>query len=850
MASNAFIDNRIRVQDYLNDKLQTESDLDGLGSLIESVEQQQELLRKQLEEANNTLRAATVASKEHEAALRSKAHSFQQEQDDLDQRLRDLTQSSTSDEAVKKFEASMEKLQKFDVSIGYMETLQEADNLGLEARKNIKQYPQYAISPYTGLRTLVTELKAAQPAAEGAAPHLIDHIEKRSNRLFEELKTAFSQDLAKTLSAMSWPEHELKLSEDLISRFSSQVELLLDLQEPDLKALSSSAYVSTILQQPPVLLPLEVITKPLELRFKYHFSGNRPTNRLDKPEYFLSNVLDILEAQSDFIVEYLQPLLDQRAQNTTQDLDILFTDSVSAFITALLPMIRSKILNLLPQIVDNANLLSHFMHELMKFDDTLRDTWGYTPASGALESWKGLTWEVLVTHSYFEAWLGVEQNFALSRYRTIIAAEDSGEIDYDTLEPGATKPTKGAVRVNDLLETTTDRYRPLSSFSQKLRFLIDIQIEIFDQYYNRLRDSLETYLALTTTIGRATMSDQKSDTLDLSGVAGLERLCRVLGSASYLEDKMSDWSEDVFFLELWGELVDRAQQNSNTNRSVARDLTTAQIVSKTSASLGNNGNADPDSDDHDENGALFDETASAYRRLRLRCESILVETLTSNVRSSLRSYIKLASWSSLSAPSSSPTPSPELDAALHLLTNQLPFLATVLSPAILRRITHQVCHAIQDFLWDRVLTRNTFSAAGAAQFTADIAAVCKAIDRAIRVDGESARSMRKLMDGLRLVGLPIRASGVKDRIEKAVEEEGEDDAWDLDNGEAGSEDVNSDDENSAKSNGDKIWGLWEVEKRLFKSNEEAREVLAEMDIGSLNESEARGIVEKRVEVGS
>lgn len=34
--------------------------------------------------------------------------------------------------------------------------------------------------------------------------------------------------------------------------------------------------------EPLVLLPLEVMVKPLELRFRYHFEGDRPTNRPDK----------------------------------------------------------------------------------------------------------------------------------------------------------------------------------------------------------------------------------------------------------------------------------------------------------------------------------------------------------------------------------------------------------------------------------------------------------------------------------------------------------------------------------------------------------------------------------------
>ena len=35
-------------------------------------------------------------------------------------------------------------------------------------------------------------------------------------------------------------------------------------------------------EEPLVLLPLEVMVKPLELRFRYHFDGDRPTNRPDK----------------------------------------------------------------------------------------------------------------------------------------------------------------------------------------------------------------------------------------------------------------------------------------------------------------------------------------------------------------------------------------------------------------------------------------------------------------------------------------------------------------------------------------------------------------------------------------
>ena len=34
-------------------------------------------------------------------------------------------------------------------------------------------------------------------------------------------------------------------------------------------------------------------------------------------------------------------------------------------------------------------------------------------------------------------------------------APDNGELDFDSVDPGSTKPTKAAIRVNDLLETVT-----------------------------------------------------------------------------------------------------------------------------------------------------------------------------------------------------------------------------------------------------------------------------------------------------------------------------------------------------------------------------------------------------------
>ena len=690
----------------------------------------------------------------------------------------------------------------------------------------------------------MTAVKAAQPAAEGAAPHLVDHVEQQAHALYESLKKGFESDLNKTLDQMKWPNKELTFTGDVVAKWTHQVETLLDLQEPDLRRQAVGNLSSSSTPDPTVLLPLEVMVKPLELRFRYHFFGDKPTSRVDKPEYFLSHILDLLDAHNDFMVEYMQPILDQRSRETDLD-DTMYTDATSEFITALLPMVSAKCLSLLPQISTNPSLLSHFIHELMSFDSSLRDSWAYTPAPQVLLDWKGLTWSMLTTHGYFEAWLNVEKNFALERYRSIRDSTESNELDFDSIGPGTSIPTKGAIRVNDLLETITDRYRLLSSFSQKLKFLIDIQLAIFDDYYQHLRESYQSYQVNSTIAGKLVQNAGRVDDpgTDVSGLKGLHRLSKIFGSAEYLERKMSDWSDDVFFLELWDELQDRARRNSGPGGSVGRDLSTKEVASRTSATIvaADGGGADAETGD----GALFDETESAYRGLRMLVENEMIEALRNNVRTALKPYTKISGWASISTTVSDVSqlsPSASLDAALQILSTQLGFLSSVLAAAPLRRITRQVCGAIQKEVLDNVIMRHSFSSAGVAQLRRDFMALETVIDSTIKTPGEVQRCMKRLGESLILLGLPIKAT------QKDGNEGPEYDGWDFEESEDAIEE--GDATPPEMSHNTKVWGLWEVEKLIFRSNESARGVLTALGLDSLSEADARTILKRRIELGS
>ncbi|RAL15465.1 RINT-1 family protein [Aspergillus homomorphus CBS 101889] len=819
---------RTRVEDYLNDKLQVSADLESLDSLLSSLRAQHELQRKQLAEAQEALSNATKASNDHAEATRQRAEAFNEQQEDIDRRLKTITGSDSSDDAAKRFEASIEKLRRLEISRGYMTVLKEAEELSKEALNHIKSDPRAALQSYTRLRSISRSLNEAQPAAEGAAPHLVDYVGKLVSALREQMKDNFSQRLQETMDRMKWPSKDLQFSDDVHGEWKENVELLLGLQIPELIGRASvSEHHCT---EPPVLLPLEVMVHPLELRFKYHFSGDKPTNRLDKPEYFLAHVTDLINNFGSFFASSLQPIFDEKAKQVGSDLEWNFYNASHAFITALLPVLRHKIATFLPQISTHPQLLSHFVHELMSFDNEVRESWNYLPDPYAAGDWKGMTWEVLTKQGWFDRWLQVEKDFALARYKEIVDNPDSGHIDYDGVELSSTKPTKAAIRVNDLLETITERYQPLSSFSQKLRFLIDIQITIFDQFHERLQSALEAYLAMTSTIGRTVQGAEGQASVE--GVAGLERLCRVFGSAEYLEKKMEDWSNEVFFVELWTELQERVRQNKDGGKNVAGSMSVADVASRTSQAVNNNRH-DGDQSAAPE-GALFDETASAYRRLRLRSESIITSTLTSNVRSALKPYSRVSTWTTLAATTPAPNgaplpPTSDLAPVLRTISAELSFLSRALGFAPLRRITRQVLLAIQTFMWSSILMRNTFSASGALQFISDMDHLGSVVDVALGAASQSGGSMKvlkKLSEALQLLGL---SSAEQTSLDGATDQS----------------------EDASKVAGLQVpLGLWEVEKRLFKDNESAREVLAELGIESLTEAEARSVLERRAEIGN
>ena len=82
--------------------------------------------------------------------------------------------------------------------------------------------------------------------------------------------------------------------------------------------------------------------------------------------------------------------------------------ALAEFITALLPILQHKIDYIMPDLLKNPSLLSHFMHENLVFDTTLREEYLYVPAGK--EKWDGLIQHSLKSPRVFATWRDAEKN--------------------------------------------------------------------------------------------------------------------------------------------------------------------------------------------------------------------------------------------------------------------------------------------------------------------------------------------------------------------------------------------------------------------------------------------------------
>ncbi|KAI0895273.1 TIP-1 family-domain-containing protein [Annulohypoxylon nitens] len=771
----------IRLEDYLDDKLQSTTDLESLDTLLASVEVQRSQLQTQLDDATKELQDARRAAQDRQGGLAKSIEEFNQLQESIDVRMKIVAESTAPDEAIHRLEQPMKQLHKVELAYQYVSLLQDVENLRLEARSHLPQDPKAALQSYTRLKKLSVRLRELQKAADEAATHLVNYVEKITEDLWQEMKNTMSNELEGVLKKRDWPQG-VDTDAEMDGEWLQCFEKLVDLQVPEI--LYSENVVT--------LLPIEVMAKLFIQWFRFQFMGDNATS---SPQSFgafcIPQFLALIDKWEGFFRDNLGYILASRFKETkVRDLSV-YVDPACALITALLPVMREKINSQVQHGLQNPPFLSILMVQLMNLDDEIRTRFNYDGGDSE-QGWAGLTSELLEKH--FDDWFKAEKDFALERYHSIMDSPDARNIDFDYSGTGKMKPTYGAVRVTDLLKSVTSQYERVRRFSHKLKFLIDIQLEILDDYHDRFKDSLDAYYTINSTLGRTLHGVTKEQAAALEGTGAFETLCKVLGSSDHIIATLKDWSNEEFFVSLWDELQTRAKR-SNGDGNIASGMSYENVKDKTSSTVGS------DSD----GGILFDETITAYTNRRKNAEEYLVSALNDSHQKAFRPYVAKAHWTTISdsthVEASQLSVTPELDEPLKILKRNLSFLATTLSTAVYRRIWRESLEKLQDLLWTNVLMAQNFTTLGATQFVRDTDAISSLIGRYIP-DGSAA--FGTLQDGLALLTLPVEAKDGAVALQQATD-------------------------------------------RVFTDNTEAKKLLSELGLEYLTPANARKILQRRVE---
>ncbi|KAJ3044174.1 hypothetical protein HDV00_002851 [Rhizophlyctis rosea] len=588
----------------------------------------------------------------------------------LQEKLLERERSAQFQETLAYLSSAQEKLRRRQAAKGYLNLLLKIDELSSIISKQVEVDPKSALAPYNELRQLASSLQGQTVAngnddvlaqAKGNLQHLEVYMRETLQQRHTDLSTRLSRKLESALESLGWPNaiNVSNKSPEQLHAFRSAFAEMLLLHPPSFSHNDDSKGPE------PILAPIEVMLRLPILHFKFHFLGNKPTNRLDKPEWAFTKVLAVLRDYTPFLCGAVQSLLYESGYTRH--------DAKNEFIRGLLEPVTQKLRLDAPNLLKEPDLLSHAIKETLLFDKALREVHLFTRERGG--EWKGCVAVLTDNAEWFRAWLGNELEAAKIRFEDIVKADNAWDLAFATMDDvDETKVTKCAERFVILLEAVTERYNLLPHFPHRMAFFSEVQLALLEDFLQEVRDGIEGHVAASS-IPSGWLEEK---------VEGIQLLCRYITSLQYVADTLREWGEDTFFLTMWDELQKRQ--------------------------------AEPNDE-----GMLFDEVVAAYKRLIGRAEEVVVEGVYQVFADKAWDYDRKRNWVRPPVtPSDILDVSPELCEALEVLSYIMPTVMDNLPPNMQQVVLRKVAGRLDDHLLERVVLRGEFNEAGGTQFKADM----------------------------------------------------------------------------------------------------------------------------------
>ncbi|KAG9223134.1 hypothetical protein CCMSSC00406_0000177 [Pleurotus cornucopiae] len=572
-----------------------------------------------------------------------------------------------------------------------------------------------SISQYRALHDFVEQVaEQCSTAADSTGTktlHLVSFLRTLRDRTWQNIKDILAERLLSAAETLQWPRPVEYHAASLEHRqaFEHAFLNLLRLQDLARKVVSPDGSVRE------GLYPIQALVRPISLRFKYHFEGSRDTNKLDKPEWYFTHVLNVAHEHRSFMDTIVQTLL---ASEKIQGIN-----AWDEFTSLLLPILTKKLRRTVPVLLPHPSLLAHTIYQALAFDAALRDEEFQisltTSAKHELDEdrWEGISEVILGRKDWFEAWVDGENKFTEQQYNEIISSSDAWQIADDGEDDKSRhydlKTTNSARQLKALVEQVTDRYSPLPDFAQRTRFLISVQLPLLEHYLGRIASSLDAFESYSSVFSRAVPGalgvalgtgdgGVKMDTNSLtSGVEGAQRLCKALLSAKYIESAMEAWGEELFFLELWTEINRRASLRARATE--------------------NPNLPDPHANEWEApQDTIFEELVLRYKKVADRAQAMIVQQVCAEIDHGLKAHFVVITSRNPEERADEIALSQTLLGPVALLSSYLTYLRSLLSEAMLTTIYRNIAtHLAEHILSRGILYRGRFDLSAAKAISAE-----------------------------------------------------------------------------------------------------------------------------------
>ncbi|XP_008314210.1 RAD50-interacting protein 1 [Cynoglossus semilaevis] len=505
--------------------------------------------------------------------------------------------------------------------------------------------------------------------------HLKNFLRETLHFWHKIIKARLTSDFEKVLTQLHWPiisppaqsltptantqeiSSQLELVVTQLLALQTSDDLLCQRSETSPQSASPAALLSPA---PPLCLPVQIMLLPLSKRFRYHFYGNRTTNNPGKPEWYLTQALMWMGNSTTFMEEKIQPIVDRAGANISTRVELC---------RGLLSVVQEKVAADASRLLYDDALFSHLVEEVLQFEKELRSSHSYPAGLPGLL-------HLLLEDSVLQKWLTVERKMAVEKMDAMLSAEGAWSSQYkDISDMDELKAPDCAETFMTLLQVITERYRALPCPSAQLKFL-GLQKELVDDFRIRLTQ---------------VMKEESRSPLGA-------RYCAILNAVHYISTILTDWGDNVFFLQLQQALV------SIGDETVLGDLGVMEVGRLASLE-----------------GSLFEGLLALLDRLKGDMMGRQLEWTMRDITAKAKPYcqdrwLSVPSQQDLSTMSLSSSACPMMLCVRDKLLN----LHQVLSLSLFQLAWQGLADRLDHFLYQDVILSNHFSEGGASQLQFDM----------------------------------------------------------------------------------------------------------------------------------